>query len=105
MSVIYTAMVIVPCAAYVTFDIINPHTISPKKKTSDSVEVNVVDTTDHPLFAEEIDNVVQALPPFDCMSADPKHYSLVCEVTDDPNITGWSTQESHIILSRVVNPG
>ena len=47
-----------------------------------------MDTTDHPLFAEEIENVVQDFPLFDCMSADTKHYRLVCEVTDDPNITG-----------------
>ena len=30
MSVMFTAMVIVPCAAFVQFDIINPRTISPK---------------------------------------------------------------------------
>ena len=73
---------------------------------SASEEVNMVDTTGHPLSEEEIDNVMQDLPPFECMSADPKHYSLVCEVMDDPNIPrvvnpGWTDAETE----RVVNPG
>ena len=71
---------------------------------SKSEEVNLVDTTG--LSAEEIDKIMQDLPPFECMSADPQHYSLVCEVINNPNMTRVvNPGKSYHNLSRVVNPG